>query len=493
MSNETTPNAEVNQSRGVFPIDAAIMHNRVSFRDELTAEEQQALHDGNLESLADNDPLRYLLEGSARPQLQDADRHDYNSGVMVAFGAVQRQKRLLRSEGIAVPEPSFDPEADGPAFYLPRPNPSQSFLLRGISYRLREATHIYGRVNDYVDTGGHGLTMSLRSLITRRQQLADMPFVSQKQFDVASIDALALGMGDAFQLYYGLYGGDFHHTKVQLEWRRRLNAIKREDVRDHWREAGIPRVEMYNRDVGYLRERHTVPTYRAVMEHATIPADTAADTKPLRANVWWNGVVPAGARVTHVGSIDSRTVMSRSESGRPQPKDIGDRETGFERPLQKTDVLLVRGADKQFYNIHHPFVIDPAIARQLEGFGTTAVEIVRLCSYGQVHKLLDERAWRLSSDPDLIRLTNEAIDYQRRTIRAAHKIRRLIFEGNQLPMDIVESASMLSASDIVAGWQHWPHLPTNLGTMALMWLYVKYYKQRPLGVPKLQPIPDESA
>jgi hypothetical protein len=98
--------------------------------------------------------------------------------------------------------------------------------------------------------------------------------------------------------------------------------------------------------------------------------------------------------------------------------------------------------------------------------------------------LVDEKAYGLTDNPELEAISQEAVAYQQRVVTAARKMRRLIFEDNRPFVDFVEASAQMTTGDVIATLAHLPNTPSVVGMITLAWLYTKYFRQRPLGVPK---------
>lgn len=245
----------------LFPIDDALMQERVSYADDLTAAELHAWHSGNLETLAPDDPFLYLLQGRARPDLGEHRAEDYATGVCVVQAVVRRQLRLFEQEGSSIPAPAFDPENDGPAYRMPVVGRHLPPVVRGVAQRTADLKYIYGRVAGFTGTGKQYLTLR-RGVLANRWAAHGMPFVTGRQFEANDIDAMMLGVGDAFSLYYQLYGGMQGNAKVRLRSRR--NYFTREDRRHSWLAMGVPSQDLCYDKAGVMSHYHRRPHYRAV-------------------------------------------------------------------------------------------------------------------------------------------------------------------------------------------------------------------------------------
>jgi hypothetical protein len=222
-------------------------------------------------------------------------------------------------------------------------------------------------------------------------------------------------MVDTFRLKRSLYGGDLSSISIELQpFRLHYQRQKKQDT---WPEAGLiakqdwvrypgpPICEVHG---GLLNQQRLTAGYKAVMKSEDAPGQ-AISKGLLKADMWWNNLVPAHARLTHVRHFMSQHVVAGLQAdGEPIIEEVGLRPTYAQYRLDVQDTLIVRARDGLFQALPHPFVI-PA---ELVSPDTNAVELLRLCRGGEAIDLVDRLPFDELTAARYKQLTEEVLSGQ---------------------------------------------------------------------------------
>jgi hypothetical protein len=428
--------------------------------------------------LPSDSPVRYLLEGRARPNLQDEDVEAYRNGVCLGAAVVNRQRRLYESQGIIIARKDFDPE-HGPVFAdIPAPEPSATpFLLRSLKTAWREM-NMYGEIGRYTD---EGVGVRIKGALSGNVKLENLPFISEEQAKHGKLRPFVLGVSDTLRLKRQLYGGDTMSLRFGFE--SGSNYYYRNKKADTWPEAGLetkqdwvsypgpPVCEVHS---GYLNQQRLVAGYKAIAHERTSPSAT----DKIKGDIWWNNLVPAGATITDVRHFLSQHVIAGVKpDGDPKIEEVGLRGTHQKYHLGKHDVLLVRGQEDQIHAVTHPFAIDPDIVHESSG----AVELLRLCSFGQSIDLIDRVRLDDAAQARFDELTQEATQGQQMT--RFRRLARLLIDRGNLPDYIVgltNSASVFGIAESFGAAQN-TSLAIGGAAGAMGYVATKLYQGRKVG------------
>jgi hypothetical protein len=392
--------------RGVFPIDSQLMFDRVDFSDELTQAEQIALQDGNLETLPDDSPTRYLLEGRARPDLPEKDRPEYSNGVLAAVSVLRMHLRELRSQGQVFSEPTIGslplPETE----HLPRSSAVAwvgSIALYPFRHKLRQLGALQSAIGDaatYFDEDTH---ISVAGFLGSQLRISGLPFASDTQVQRDALLPFWQGVRDSLTLYHQLYeqeGLAGERSPVTYTLQDNASYTWRKDRRDTWRAAGLTEPAVFKGGPDYTLGTYHATGYRASME---------INGQEERADLMWAYQVPAGATVEQVRTFSAQGILLADKSGALRTEEVVVRGSLQNVTLRPRDTLIVTGKDGQLFSVRHPFQIDPSIADE-DG----RVSLVRVCQFGEVTDLLDYRQLVAEEDLATLRLlTQQGIAGQR--------------------------------------------------------------------------------
>ena len=337
----------------LFPIPDAVLQHTTELYSEFSPEELEALRLGNLEAIQPGDPVRYLLEGKARPTLLDGQKpkyHDtawraYGVGVCVGAAIMRRHIRLLRQNGDEIPDIALDPEADtAPVFERDWTFMFQSERWRRLGPALMpemfrrkvDQTLALARPAQYMSDANSNM---LLGFMKRSMQEHGIPFVEDGRRKLGTSACISFGVGDAFELYEHLYAeatAPFDRTVVErtLETRRpgvdemSLVPATMEDY------AVIGKVQT---KTGYRQCSYLTGEYR-VRQGTAVPQGTVlTDLYRQRAST----------RLFNYGQTGE---LEQVEYGRKHFL------------LGKDDRVVVRGKDDQLFALAYPFKVPPEIS-----------------------------------------------------------------------------------------------------------------------------------
>ncbi len=371
--------------RGVFPIDSQLMADRVDFSDELTHAEQEALQTGNLETLPDNSPTLYLLEGGVRPGLSEAASHDYGEGVLSAVSVLRAHLRKLARDGHVFPEPTIDmmPAPAAPEALEPRRRAAAwvgTIALYPFRQKLRRIAALMGAVGEAATYFDDDTRINMSGILGRRNmRITGLPFASDKQVQRGNLLPFWLGAADSLELYHTLYaqqGVEGERSTVDYHIAQDDASFTRRDRRrDTWPEAGLTEPQEFN-----AGSDHNLNSYRACGYRASIETDG----KKERADLWWAHDVPGSAKVTRVRTFEAQSMLVGDKDAGIRKEDVAVRLSLETARLQPRDMLIVQGKDGQIFGVRHPFTFDDDIVKEETG----TVTLLRLCQFGEVMDLV---------------------------------------------------------------------------------------------------------
>jgi hypothetical protein len=405
----------------LYPLPNSLVREGARLFSEFTDAELTALSDGNLETLPEGSPERYVLEGRARSDLPETDGAGlaYRAGALLGIAMHRRRRRLLQDAGCEVAEPPFDPES-APVFGSPLHGRLAPDLIRRLYGQAQYYEDVYGRAAQHFERPGSGVY--LVGLLKAIWLLRGMSFGAE------GIDYASIGLGDALAVYYQQYAEVKPTVPPEYVYSPGRH-FRRADKQVHWSRQG--RVDWHTIGEGLLEADEETITqvaggkrleagYRAVISgHAQLRPNDKLRPANIEADIWWNSSVPVGSTILDVRRFQALRALDPERHG-------GVVQAGLKSSLEtyalgRHDRLIIEDAEGLLTSLPYPFRVDG----RLTAGRKEEVRLLRVCRQGasidltdltkfpaeslEAVNLLTERALAEQPTPGRIRQIGQAI------------------------------------------------------------------------------------
>lgn len=420
----------------VYPIPYGVTRAGAELFSEFSNAELVALRAGNLATLPDGSPERYLLEGHARADLpQNGPRLDaYQAGAALGIAILRYRLRALSEDGF-VPTPlAFDPQS-APVFDS-RPKGvggkllGQLFRLCGMPAGEVSGYDVYSRPTKFFDVEESiGLVGLLKAAWIERGQ----DFMKAENTNNGDDDFVSLGLGDALALYAGLHGYTTHSVErpLELRYNSRKHFLK-ERKQTNWRAGGYINWDRLGTNLLHsdmeisqiVGKRRVQAGYKATVRcHKLSKPNGKVRPAKLRADVWWNNTVPIGSTITDVRRFESTRVFD-DDYDTSAIAEVGIKESLKTYHLGKQDRLIVMDPTGLFASLSYPFRVDG----RLSDGRKDSVHLLRLCRDGSAIDLVDYQQLPQLALQGMDMLTEQALAEQR-TPSGVSRLGKLALNG----------------------------------------------------------------